>query len=282
MVGAPAAVEWPDPTGGRPRALPSRVTLDLHLRPGTRTASLRLRAPIVLKGPGRRVTPLFFYIPPERIDALAFVGPADTRASDDVQKALLPGGSRAVSSGTVVSLRVRLMRPGDLVAPPVSPVLPMKKTHWDLFDALRSLAQAFDFVVYWGLDKSPKSEESVRDVARALSAGQFTASLLPHADISRLYEGKGGRLLTGPDLTNKPAPGPVEPAEPGPPAPPIEEGKTDPILWSPAKRLLTQPQQMPMNLPSSPPPPPAAGSAGEGVAVAIAVMVVEAAATHTY
>lgn len=193
----------------------------LAFTPGTRTASLRLRAPIVLKGPGRRVTPLFFYIPPERIDALALVGQGDTRASDDVQKALLPGGR--ASSGTV-SLRVRLTRPGDLVAPPVNPVLPKKKTHWDLFDALRSLAQALDFIVYWGLDKSPKSEESVRDAARALSACQFTASLLPHADISRLYEGKGGRLLTGSDLTNKPVPGPVEPAEPGPPAPPIEEG----------------------------------------------------------
>lgn len=221
MVGAPAAVEWPDPTGGQPRSLPSRATLDLHLRPGTRTASLRLRVPIVLKGPGRKVTPLFFYIPPERIDALAFVGPEDTRAPEDVQKALLPGGR---ASSRTVSLRVRLTRPGDLVAPPVSPVLPKKKTHWDLFDALRSLAQALEFVVYWGLDKSPKSEESVRDVVCALSAGQFTASLLSHADISRLYEGKGGRLLTGSDLTNKPVFEPVEPAEPGPPAPPIEEG----------------------------------------------------------
>lgn len=184
----------------------------------------------MLKGLGRKMTPLFLFIPPERIESLAFVGLGDTRVSEDVQKELGASGA--------VSLRVRLMQPGDLVVPLLNPVIPKKKVYWNVFDSLRSLAQALDFVVYLSLDKFP-SEESVSDVVHALSTGKFATSV-PHADISRLYDGRGGKLLTGCDLTNKPAPVPgLEPIEsppsydqlePGPPAPLIKEGKLYPFL----------------------------------------------------
>lgn len=261
IVGAPAVVEWPNPTG-QPCYLSSsdsstseagRVTFDLHFRPGTSTASLRLRAPIMLKGLGRKMTPLFLFIPPERIESLAFVGQEDTRASEDVQKELGASGA--------VSLRVRLMQPSDLVVPPLNPVIPKKKVYWDVFDSLRSLAQALDFVVYLSLYKSP-SEESVRGVVHALSTGEFATSL-PHADISRLYDGKGGKLLTGSDLTNKPAPAPgpgLEPVdsppsydelEPGPPAPPVKEGKHCPFLDSRRKCANSHPAPTDTAEPSS-------------------------------
>lgn len=231
VVGARAVVEWSIPTGETNYLCSSdssaseagHITFDLHFRPAASTASLRLRAPIMLKGLGRKITPFFLFIPPERIESLAFIGQEETQASVYVQKEL--------GSSGIVSLRFRLTQPGDLIAPPHSPVVPKKKVYWDTFDTLKSLAHELEFVVYVNQDRLP-SEERARSLGDALSAGKF-ASSIPHTDISRLYDGKGGKLLTGPDLI-KPATAPEPPVSPpsydelgpGPPAPPIKEGSS--------------------------------------------------------
>lgn len=229
IVGARAVVEWSAPAG-ETRCLYSsdssaseagQITFDLHFRPATSTASLRLRAPIMLKGLGRKTTPFFLFIPPERIESLAFVAQDETQISEYVQKELGSSGA--------VSLRFRLTQPGDLVAPPHSPLVPKKKVFWDILDSLKSVARELDFVVHLSRDKLP-SQESVRSMSDALSGRKFATSL-PHADMSRLYDGKGGKLLTGSDLV-KPVSG-LDPVDsppsydelgPGPPAPPIKEG----------------------------------------------------------
>lgn len=244
VVGARAVVEWSSVPGQTCR-LPSSdfiaseadyITFDLYCRPATSIASLRIRAPIMLKGLGRKTTPLFLFIPPERIESVGLFGQDETKASEDVLKEL--GGSGAVS------MRFKLTQPGDLVVPPQDPFVPKKKIYWDMFDSLKSLAGALEFVLYLSPDRIP-SGASARSVADALSAGKFATSIA-HADISRLYDGKGGKLLTCSDLLANKAttsgldepldsPPSYEKLGPGPPAPPIEKGTTH---YSLAPRLF--------------------------------------------
>lgn len=240
IVGATAVVEWSasqDQTcylapSGSSASEAGNITFDLHFRPATNTASLSLRAPILLKGLGRKTTPLYLMIAPERIESMHFVGQEGTQTPEAVQ--------RELGSSGVVSLRIKLTQPGDLVAPPHTPLVLKKRIYWDIFDSLRSLAQVVDFVLYLNLDKIP-SVEDVRHVADELCTGNVATSV-PHADISRLYEGKGGRLLTGSELTTSSTSAPgsgvdsppsYDQLEPGPPAPAI--GKTSMYSMMPAQ-----------------------------------------------
>lgn len=233
IVGAETVVEWTIPTGqtcclsskDTPASEAANIAFDLHFRPATTTASIRLRAPIMLKGLGRKMTPLFLFIPPEQVESMAFVGQEEAQATENIQKGLGTSGA--------VSFRFKLKQPGDLVVPPLDSLVPKKKVYWQLLDSLKSLALALEFVVYLNPNTIP-SEEGVRCVGDALSGGKFATSV-PHADVSRLYDGKGGKVLMPSDL-DKSVPVPEHEPEPedsppsygelgpGPPAPPIKEG----------------------------------------------------------
>lgn len=194
------------------------LTLDCHFRPSSKTASFRLRAPILLKGLGRKLTPLFMFIAPERIESLAF---------DDEEKTLVPGPVRQLmGEGHVVSLRFRLRHAGDLVVPPHSPLVPRKKLFWDTFDSLKNLAQETDFAMYLSHDDIP-SKACMVSLCEAVSAGKLTTSTT-HADITRLYDGQGGKLLAGEDpaipaSASMDTPPSYDELGPPPPAPPMEK-----------------------------------------------------------
>lgn len=236
ITGARAVVEWLKPDGQTVYLSFSDteslevgpVTFDCHFRPSSSSASFRLRAPILLKGFGRRAAPLFVFIAPERIQSIARRGTEQGHVPDHVRKVLGDGGT--------TSMRFTLRQPADLVAPPHSPLVPKKKVFWDVFDSLKMFAQETNFVIYLRQEDGP-SENSLVALCDAVSAGSLLTSA-PHADVSRLYDGKGGRILTGADLA-LPATLPVESppsyddVDPPPPAPPTEKGKRScpVLLW---------------------------------------------------
>lgn len=226
ITGARVVVEWSKPNG-QTCVLPANdsshtesglVTLDCHFRPSTKVASFRLRAPVLLKGLGRKMTPLFIFFAPERIQSLTYDGAQNVHVSDTVRK--------SVGDGDVVNLRFRLSQAGDLVIPPYDHLVPKKKVFWDLFDSLKDLSQQTDFHMYLRRDDVP-SEDDLTSFCQAISGGNLTTSVA-HAEITRLYDGKGGRILQREDLA-VPASVPTdtppsyEELGPPPPAPPVEK-----------------------------------------------------------
>ncbi|KAF3762586.1 hypothetical protein M406DRAFT_352836 [Cryphonectria parasitica EP155] len=174
------------------------VTLDCHFRPLSNTASLRLRAPILLKGLGRKVTPLFLFVAPERIQSLVYEHVEENSGPEVLHAALGNGG--------IASLQLRLKHPADLVVPPLEPLVPKKKAYWDVLDSLKMLAQETEFVIYVKQDRMP-STDRLSPFCQAVAAGSLTTSTV-HADVSRLYDGKGGKLLESESLA-VPAPGTI-------------------------------------------------------------------------
>lgn len=234
ITGARTVVEWTKPDGracylssvDTESAEAGQITLDCHFRPSSKSASLRLRAPILLKGLGRKPTPLFVFIAPERIQSMSHAIVEPIHVPDGVQKTL--GGDG------ITSVRCTLRQPADLVVPPHSPLVPKKKVFWDIFDALKMVAQEMSFTLYLKQADLP-SGDSLPLLCSAVSSGDLVTSDA-HADVSRLYDGKGGRLLTGaglsiPAAASMDSPPSYDDAGPPPPAPSIEKG-TDRDLFS--------------------------------------------------
>lgn len=234
ITGARTVVEWTKPDGqacylssiDNESAEAGQITLDCHFRPSSKSASLRLRAPILLKGLGRKPAPLFVFIAPERIQSMSHASVEPTQIPNDVRKTL--GGD------DIASVRFTLSQPVDLVVPPHSPLVPKKKVFWDIFDALKMVAQEASFTIYLKQADLP-FDDSLRLLCSAVCAGDLVTSDA-HADVSRLYDGKGGRLLTGAGLS-VPATAPVDSppsyddAGPPPPAPSIEKGTRQHYLF---------------------------------------------------
>lgn len=228
ITGVRVVVEWSKPNGqacflsasDQTSAESGLVTLDCHVHLSSNTASVRLRAPVLLKGLGRKMTPLFMFFAPERIESLIFDGTQKMHVSDNVR--MLMG------AGDIVALRFKLSQAGDLVVPPQTPLVPKKKVFWDMLDSLKELAHKTDFFMYLRRDDVPLDDGMV-SFCEAVSAGKLTTSTA-HADITRLYDGKGGKLFQGEDLA-VPASAPVDTPPsydelgPPPPAPPIGKGE---------------------------------------------------------
>ncbi|PSR82714.1 hypothetical protein BD289DRAFT_454164 [Coniella lustricola] len=198
------------------RAEAGSMTFDWHFRPSSKTASLRLRMPMLLKGQGRKVVPLFLFIAPERIQSLVYSDNEEASVPDVVRAAL--------GEGIIVQLRVILKQPADLVAPPFEPFTPKKKAFWDMFDSARILARQLVFIVYLKQDRI-SFEDGLKALTQAATSGNLTTST-GRADISRLYDGKGGKLVTGEHLL-QPAvvesPPTYDEVPPPPPGPPLEK-----------------------------------------------------------
>lgn len=224
IQGARVAVQWTQPDG-RTSFLCSddseagQIAFDCHFRPQVNTASFRLRAPLLLKGFGRKTTPFYMFFPSERVESLV--------CSDLAAKDVVDTDVRNTFGGDddIVSLRFTLRQLGDLVVPLLkTPLVPKKKAFWDLFDSLKMLAQESSFVVYLA-QKSVPSRESLLALCDAVTAGKLTASVT-HMDIGRLYDGKGGKVLACQDLD---VPTDLPPSYgdvgPSPPGPPVEKGE---------------------------------------------------------
>jgi hypothetical protein len=227
ITGAQTVVEWSKPdsqtsylhSSSVESAEAGQTTFDCHFCPKSGSASFRLRASVQLKGLGRKATTLFVFIASERIQTLACNISERTRMPDAVRKVL--------GDGDILLMRFGLSQPVDLVVPPHSPFVPKKKIFWDMFDSLKVLAQQTSFTVYLKLEKPP-SQECLEALCNVVSSGRLSTNPA-HVDISRLYDGKGGKVLVGAELA-LPAdvtapvdsPPPYEDAGPPPPAPPLD------------------------------------------------------------
>lgn len=224
ITGALAIAGWASPDG-QTRFLYSstsdpshQVTFDLHFSPLSPAASFRLRVPIMLKGLGRHVSPLYLTIPPERILSLSDGASGDV--PDDVQKRL---------GTSIITLRFGLKQTSDLVTPQHNPLTPKNKIYGDVLDSLRLLAKETSFTIYFVTGSLP--EERLRPLWEAVSTGTLTSSA-PDADIGRLYNGKGGRVLEdGTSVAVAPTDSECPPLYndigPSAPLPPEKQGKLD-------------------------------------------------------
>lgn len=228
ITGAQAVVEWSKPHSQASYLCSSDVespdigqtTFDCHFCPEASSASFRLRASVQLKGLGRKATPLFVLISPERIQTLVCNVSRQACVPDAVRKVL--------GDGDILSMRFGLSRPADLVVPPHSPFVPKKKIFWDIFDSLKMLAQQTSFVIYFRLENGPP-QECLEALCNAASSGSLSTNPA-HVDISRLYDGQGGKVLAGAELAlpdNVTAPLDFPPSYddvgPPPPAPPFDK-----------------------------------------------------------
>lgn len=173
------------------------------------------------------MTPLFMFIAPERIQSLTFDDAHTINVSETV--------GAVMGEGDVVTLCFRLRQTSELVVPPHGTLVPKKKVFWDLLDSLKELSQQTEFLIYLRRDDVPSKDEMIT-FCEAVSGGKLTTSAV-HADIARLYDGKGGKVFQEEDLS-VPAPAPLDTPPsyddlgPPPPAPPIEKGKSDrAVVW---------------------------------------------------
>lgn len=173
---------------------------------------------MLLKGLGRKITPFFLFIALERISSLTY---------EDATETHLPDNDKHMGNSGLVGLRFKLSHAGDLVVPPQSSLMPKKKVFWELFDSLKLLSRQLDFVVYVRPADLP-SQVRLLSFFEAVTAGKLVTSTA-HADVARLYDGKGGKVLAGEDLAVRAtapedSPPSYDHLGPPPPAPPLEKG----------------------------------------------------------
>ncbi|KAI0855351.1 hypothetical protein F4860DRAFT_507558 [Xylaria cubensis] len=182
-----AVVEWLDADGQKrylcqPDQDPSRqITLDIHFSAGPGAALLKLKAPLEIKA-RKQKTPLFLYIPGDRISSLV----------QDVPDAA-PEVVRAKLGAVPSRLQLSLSRPADMVGPLVS-LAPRNRSHGIMIDCLKLLAQETRLSVY--LAHSSLSGAFLRSLCNAV-ASKALKPIDSAAALRSLYGGLGGKVLEG-------------------------------------------------------------------------------------
>ncbi|KAI1167961.1 hypothetical protein F5B18DRAFT_340773 [Nemania serpens] len=182
-----AVVEWLGADGQKrylyqPDQDPSRqITLDIHFSAGSGAALLKLKAPLGIKA-RKQKTPLFLYIPGDRISSLV----------QDVPDAA-PEVVRAKLGAVPSRLQLSLSRPVDMVGPLVS-LAPQNRSHGIMMDCLKLLAQETRLSVY--LAHSSLSGAFLRSLCNAV-ASKALKPIDSAAALRSLYGGLGGKVLKG-------------------------------------------------------------------------------------
>ncbi|KAI1202990.1 hypothetical protein F5X97DRAFT_318585 [Nemania serpens] len=182
-----AVVEWLGADGQKrylyqPDQDPSRqITLDIHFSAGSGAALLKLKAPLGIKA-RKQKTPLFLYIPGDRISSLV----------QDVPDAA-PEVVRAKLGAVPSRLQLSLSRPADMVGPLVS-LAPQNRSHGIMMDCLKLLAQETRLSVY--LAHSSLSGAFLRSLCNAV-ASKALKPIDSAAELRSLYGGLGGKVLEG-------------------------------------------------------------------------------------
>lgn len=220
-ISTPALVVW-----GTHHSL-SEATFDARRVGSTADAFLKLRTTVLLKASAPRKTPVFLFIHPERVRALRLGGfEADHKVHQEEACRRL---------GTdVACLLFILSRPADLVGPKESDLIPKNKGSGDTLDSLRCLARQDDFAIYF--PRKALSQARLVSLCEAASSGALK-SIARQADLTSLYRGKGGRVITQLDTPDDAAPGPSSPPSydelgPSPPLAPLDAsfGRTQMFL----------------------------------------------------
>lgn len=225
VTGAHAVVEWTGPDA-QPRYLyqsmhdvSRQVTFVIQYDASLGTAFFKIRAPVGLKAAGYGRTLLYLHIPPSRI---TFLTDNTSEAAPDVVKTKLGSNPRR--------FQFSLVQPADLIVPPVT-LAPQNRSHGEIMDSLKLLAQETRFSVYFTHAALP--EPLLQSLcARIRSLNPSNAA----ADLRGLYGGAGGKVLAGAEMCSPAPPNAAPPSYdelgPSPPGPHSTTGKTVLVLRS--------------------------------------------------
>lgn len=179
-VSTPAIVTWDD------SICLSDVTFDLRRVSSSNDTLFKLRATVVLKASAPAKTALYVHIHPELIVSLDVdnVGKDEAAAHPEARKRLGPD---------LTCLRFALSQPPDLIGPRLHSLAPKTKPSGDILDLLRSLACQQHFSIYFPQKAVLKSP--LVSLCELASTGVLKTDTR-QADLSSLYRGKGGEVIT--------------------------------------------------------------------------------------
>lgn len=214
-ISTPAVVEW-----GSSDIL-SEVTFDARRLDATDDAFFKLRSAVMLKATAPTKIPFFVLIHPERIKLLEVI------ETDAAEPGVASHGEEAGKRlGThTVCLRFVLTRPPDLVGPKQSDLTPKNKASGIVLDLLRSLAHHESFAIHF--PRNVLSQARLASLCKAATSGVLT-TIGRQADLTSLYRGKGGQIITEPEpfgetCTGTNSPPSYDELGPGPPPAPLHK-----------------------------------------------------------
>ncbi|KUI73535.1 hypothetical protein VM1G_09107 [Cytospora mali] len=191
-ISTPAVIEWMDSEGqikyqcvqeGRPSATThlgprDAITLDIHFDYMANAGFFKLRVPFstTVSKTGESI---FLFIPPERITALSLKQPDS-----------MPKEVRDMLKSSLIRLQFCMDRPAHLVVPH-GDLLPKGKFSRDNLCALSSVVEETTVTLYI----PQRLYEKFQALSDALSRGGVQ-SIQEDADMTCLFRGKGGRVLT--------------------------------------------------------------------------------------
>lgn len=211
--GIPAVVQWPDNLArGIGASLSSTpASLDIDVDHSSKVASLRLRITLLQRGSDKTV-PVYLVIHSQQIVSIAYSRPDR-----------LPEEQEGLQSNTICLL-FHFNGPSTLVVPP-DPLHLKDKIQAAILKCLRLAAQQRALMIY------VHDEEISRVQLAALSGATYDdfASSRRHADIGRLYGGRGGKIIELAAGNAAPTESPPSYNELGdaPPMPPTSYGKAN-------------------------------------------------------
>ncbi|ROV95246.1 hypothetical protein VPNG_08961 [Cytospora leucostoma] len=209
---ATVVVEWVDSDGRSAFSSPldcrGGALLDVYFDTSSK-AFFKLRAPYITRLHPRELTSIYLFIPPERVTNLS------VERSEDV-----PQPVREQLGVDIVRLQFHLSRPADFVVPS-DDWFPKNTAYGGFLRLMKSLVRSTTITLYVAC----LSEEQLRPLCDALSHGGVR-SMDEHAELGRMYLGRGGRIVTDIDAlipaqaTSPEAPDPVQA---GPSGAPLQE-----------------------------------------------------------
>lgn len=154
------------------------MSLDVDLDPSTQTASFRLRFALLQRG-SNKTTPVFLLIDSQTIESIALCGSEQA-----------PEGAATPPDCNKKCLRFMLSSLSKLIVP-LDPLRLKDKTQQSVMRSVRSAARQSTLMVH--IPDDVLSQEQLTALVEA-PYQQFTSSRR-HSDISRLYGGRGGKVL---------------------------------------------------------------------------------------
>ncbi|ROV88227.1 hypothetical protein VMCG_10650 [Cytospora schulzeri] len=173
------------------------------------------------KGPRKARTPVYIYIQPDRIRSIVVLD-GSSKEGDEVQEKNIINRL----GPNPLCFQLDLQDAPDLIVPPF-PLWPSKKSHRAVLHAVGLLAKQTALTVYVSKDCAWSSSQ-LASLCQAVSEHQLGLNR-EAAELSKLYNGQGGKLLSPESLSTSsyssasypnlspPSYGELEPGPPGPP-----------------------------------------------------------------
>lgn len=212
-VQTPAFLAWACDDGqicSLPRKDGKALTLSLRHIAGS--AFFRLFTTVSLKALPNTRTKFYIHLHPEWVQALAL---------DDSLESITDEAAQRLGSSTT-SLDFRLRRPPDIIGPQVD-LIPRSSACAQTLEQLRSLARSQRLTIF--IPHTATSKARLQSVCERITR---LKTIEKDADLTCLYQGKGGQLL----YSGLPLYADIEPA---PPPPPVD---SKPARCSPALALV--------------------------------------------